>query len=1087
MSPDPATGRLPIRLAQSVQILSILLLIFLVGLFGYPFLAARGAADLPAPAATPGAMIYQIHLPYVSMVTEFSPSVNGNIAGGTYTFSTFTVPSGVSITFSGDVVIEVMGDIDIAGNLLADCTKIEINGKAGLSVTGMIDNHCSADDTNAGDLILTTRGASFQMGSASTPAQVNTSGNLDLANDPGAEDWQYDVLPDQRSAAKLPPVCSASSDTVENTVMAGEPAEVRFYAEGADPDGGPLSFAWDFGDSSGSSERDPVHTYTVWGSYPVTLTVTDDEAQDCQATLVVSLDDGDTNFPTEPGVWAEPFDLVAATGQAVAFDRYSLDPLGETLTYAWDFGDASSSTEAAPTHSYAAAGRYPVSLTVMNASGLTSTAVGAIYIYPDIVSQAAQPALAGSPSAAQASCAAPDFNVIYNGMSASGGRDGRSARFRGRGNMFLGSGTNIQAQDGGDGVSRSGAGHISGGRGGRGGSLQILVNGSITICGGASLSAGDGGDGGSATSNTPAPGMAWASGGQGGRAARLLRISATGGVAFELSPFSDPVTLNPGSGGSGGSADATGGDGLAQCPVGQDGASAKATGGDGGRATKLATVSGNVAGLANVEVDGGQGGQGGGSTAFGGDGGAALSCVGTATGGMGKFATARGGRGGDAKLSGAGGFGLTATAFTAGNGGSATAWGGWGGDALATPAGACGDTTNATGGQAAKGSAYGGKGGAGRQDGDGGDAAAHGGWGGDATATGSDCPVCGGAGGSAVATAGDGADGEAKYGQKGGATAADGTATAEGLDGGAAHATGGHGGDCPICPGDGGPGGAASATGGDGGSGLGNGTNTGGDGGTGDAQGGKGGYGANCCDKFNEQPGGVGGDGGDATSVAGVAGMPGGSPGANQTGGGDGGDGGDGQPPGAGGAGGTGAGTPLGIPNGSSGQSGAACPAWIVWYIYHSNIPEGPILPGSDLPLPVYTDTVVTADPIGQVMAHFMDATEFGNPVNYQKVNPDVFVSPGGIRYDLSGLPPSFPALGIQVTIQHNCSSLGCVQLIGLRGGQPVASVTSQQISPADPETLLLSDPGGLPFDGFILTGEPAFSFDHWWIVIIDP
>ena len=49
----------------------------------------------------------------------------------------------------------------------------------------------------------------------------------------------------------------------------------------------------------------------------------------------------------------------------------SNDPEGEPLTYAWDFGDGTTSTAANPTHTYAAAGSYTVRLTVSD--GVNST------------------------------------------------------------------------------------------------------------------------------------------------------------------------------------------------------------------------------------------------------------------------------------------------------------------------------------------------------------------------------------------------------------------------------------------------------------------------------------------------------------------------------------------------------------------------------------------------------------------------------------------------------------------------------------------------------------------------------------------
>jgi PKD repeat protein/type 1 glutamine amidotransferase len=52
------------------------------------------------------------------------------------------------------------------------------------------------------------------------------------------------------------------------------------------------------------------------------------------------------------------------TGEPVAFTSGASDGDGDTLTYAWDFGDGGTSTEANPTHTFAAVGDYGVKLIV---------------------------------------------------------------------------------------------------------------------------------------------------------------------------------------------------------------------------------------------------------------------------------------------------------------------------------------------------------------------------------------------------------------------------------------------------------------------------------------------------------------------------------------------------------------------------------------------------------------------------------------------------------------------------------------------------------------------------------------------------
>ncbi len=58
----------------------------------------------------------------------------------------------------------------------------------------------------------------------------------------------------------------------------------------------------------------------------------------------------------------------------------SSDPEGLIASYHWDFGDGSSSTQTDPSHTYASAGGYPVTLKVTDAGGLSDTTTQTVHV-----------------------------------------------------------------------------------------------------------------------------------------------------------------------------------------------------------------------------------------------------------------------------------------------------------------------------------------------------------------------------------------------------------------------------------------------------------------------------------------------------------------------------------------------------------------------------------------------------------------------------------------------------------------------------------------------------------------------------------
>jgi PKD repeat protein len=142
--------------------------------------------------------------------------------------------------------------------------------------------------------------------------------------------------------------------------------DATFTDASTDPDGRVVAWAWAFGDGASGSGSTVSHRYARSGSYPVTLTVTDDDGHQATAVQVVRVNVAPiAAFTMSPGNPSTTTDVRYADG--------SSDPDGSIAAWAWDFGDGHRSSERHPVHRYASQGLYTVQLTVTDNDGGTTT------------------------------------------------------------------------------------------------------------------------------------------------------------------------------------------------------------------------------------------------------------------------------------------------------------------------------------------------------------------------------------------------------------------------------------------------------------------------------------------------------------------------------------------------------------------------------------------------------------------------------------------------------------------------------------------------------------------------------------------
>ncbi|GAB4406115.1 MAG: hypothetical protein OHK0039_07600 [Bacteroidia bacterium] len=130
-----------------------------------------------------------------------------------------------------------------------------------------------------------------------------------------------------------------------------------------------VAWMWDFGNGNFSTGPNPTTTYTVPGTYTVSLTITSDDG--CQATETIP------NYIVV-GPPQAAFDLGPLDGcvpLTVNFLDLSTSPADPIVSWVWNFGDGGVSNQQNPSYTYAAAGQYSVSLTVTTASGCQDTEV----------------------------------------------------------------------------------------------------------------------------------------------------------------------------------------------------------------------------------------------------------------------------------------------------------------------------------------------------------------------------------------------------------------------------------------------------------------------------------------------------------------------------------------------------------------------------------------------------------------------------------------------------------------------------------------------------------------------------------------
>jgi PKD repeat protein len=156
------------------------------------------------------------------------------------------------------------------------------------------------------------------------------------------------------------------------------PLSVNFSSAGStDLDGTVVSYFWDFGDGSTSTQANPEHTYTAPGRYVATLTVKDNLGVSTITTAAVEATAPNqkpvAKFSVDPPTGRAPLDVTLTSDG-------SYDPDGALGNFEWHFSDGGTYFGRTAFHTFSRPGTYTISLTVFDNRGGSGTSVQSIVV-----------------------------------------------------------------------------------------------------------------------------------------------------------------------------------------------------------------------------------------------------------------------------------------------------------------------------------------------------------------------------------------------------------------------------------------------------------------------------------------------------------------------------------------------------------------------------------------------------------------------------------------------------------------------------------------------------------------------------------
>jgi RHS repeat-associated protein len=134
------------------------------------------------------------------------------------------------------------------------------------------------------------------------------------------------------------------------------------------------NYFWNFGDGTSSTSQDPSHSFSSAGTYNVVLLVTDSSGHSATSSVT------EVVYNPLRATATQTAGVILAGTSATFGGAASGGPPTSGYGYMWNFGDGTSSSSQSPTHTYAQAGVYRVTLTVTDAGQSATSSVNEIVL-----------------------------------------------------------------------------------------------------------------------------------------------------------------------------------------------------------------------------------------------------------------------------------------------------------------------------------------------------------------------------------------------------------------------------------------------------------------------------------------------------------------------------------------------------------------------------------------------------------------------------------------------------------------------------------------------------------------------------------